>query len=591
MAVAFVLTLLVLALVNFVWEKIPHEIFAIFLIVALVAGRALHPEEAFLAFGNSSLVMIASVMILTAGIIHNGATAVISRRISDLAGGSERRAAALLLGVVNVISAFINNVAATAMFIPVAEGMAHRFRVNRGKYLIPIAFASMTGGMCTLIGTSTNVAVSGAMPHYGLKPMGMFELAPVGIVVALAGMVYLLLFAPRLLHLPPEEKEAIDAFGIRNFLFEVLVRPGARLSGTTLADTDLAALGLTVLAIHRGDARLVSPGGDEDVLSGDLLLVEGPVTSIPRVAAIKGLEVKSLASPHTVGTATDSVRMVEATVSYNSPFIGRTLKEINFRHRFELSVLALRRRGEPVIEKVGHVRLSPGDVLLIYGREAKFGNLAREGTMLLIEDGPTPRHDPARATRAMAIFGVAVFVSAFGWLDAPTAFLGGAALVLLAGCLTMDEATGYVSFKFLMLLAGMITLGLAMEKSGAADLVARWVIEVTPTHAPRFLLGAFFLVTVALTQPMNNAAAALVVLPIAVHAAGSLGVGARPFAIAVALGASCSFLTPFEPACLLVYSTGRYKFTDFFRVGVLLTLFAFAISVWVIPHLWPLTAR
>jgi di/tricarboxylate transporter len=588
MAILFVLALLVLALVNFAWELIPHEVFALLMISALVVTHVLTPAEAFGSFGNSSLVMIAAVMVLTGGVIHNGAAEVIGRRIATLAGQSERRSAGLLLAAVNGISAVINNVAATAMFIPVAEGIAHRFRVNRGKYLIPVAFASMTGGMCTLIGTSTNVAVAGVMPHYGLAPLGMFELAPVGIVVAITGLLYLLFLAPRFLRLPAEETEPIDAFGIRGFLFEVVVRPSSKLAGATLARTDLASLGLTVLAIVRGPARIVSPDGSEQILAGDLLLVEGEARSIPRVASVEGLEVKSLASPSSAGLSVEHVKMFEATVSYNSPFIGKTLKELNFRHRFGLSVLAVRRRGDPVIEKVGHIRLHAGDVLLIYGRAAMLDGLVREGTMLLIEDVPTPRHDTRRAIRAAAIFLGAVAVSALGWLDPPTAFLAGAALVLLTRCLAVEEAAGYVSFKFLILLAGMISLGVAMEQSGAAEMLARELIGVFPSHEPRLLFGVFFLVTVLLTQPLNNAAAALIVLPIAVHAAEALAVHPRPYAIAVAVAASCSFLTPFEPACLLVYSTGRYKFGDFFRVGSLLTMIAFGISLWLVPLLWPL---
>lgn len=587
MAIAVVFVLLAVAMANFVWEKIPHEVFAMLLIGALVASRVLTPEQAFQGFGNSSIVMIGAVMVLTGAVIHNGAAETIGRRIASVAGKSERRASTLLYLAVNSVSAFINNVAATAMFIPVAEGVAHRFGVNRGKYLIPVAFASMTGGMCTLIGTSTNVAVSGAMPHYGLAPMRLFELTPIGVPIAIVGTAYLLFVAPKLLALPAEGAP-IDVFGIRGFLFEVFVHPRAQLDGLSLAESGLDKLGVTVLAIVRGAERIEAPDAREPIRAGDLLLVEGETGAIPRVAGVKGLEVKSLASPQTVGLTSDKVRMVEATVSYNSPFIGRTLKQLNFRHRFDLSVLAIHRRGDPVIEKVGHVELRAGDVLLIYGREAMLAGLVRASTMLLIEDAPTPRSDPARAALAAAIFVGAILVSAVGWLDAPVAFLAGAGLVLLTRCISVDEAADYVSFRFLMLLAGMITLGIAMEKSGAAAAIAQAIVSLVPSKQPIVLLAVFFLVTVLLTQPLNNAAAALIVLPIAVQAASLLHVDARSYAMGVTIAASCSFLTPFEPACLLVYSTGRYRFGDFVRVGGFLTLICLALSLWVIPVLWPL---
>jgi di/tricarboxylate transporter len=589
--IALVLFLLVLAITNFAFEWLAIEIFSLLLIVVLVAAELLTPQQAFLGFANSAVLMIAGVMILTGGIIHNGAADVIARRIKQYAGTSERKTAALLLGVVNAVSSVINNVAATAMFIPVAEGMARQFRVNRGRYLLPIAFASMTGGMCTLIGTSTNVAASGAMEQHGLAPLGMFELAPVGVLVALAGMLYLLWAAPRILHLPPEA-ETVEAYGIKGFLYEVIVREGAPVVGKTIAQADLGQkLGLLVLAIVRGDQRIVSPSGIEEIRPGDLLLVEGEAATIPAVLGTKGLEVKSLPAVKRADLESDRVRMVEATISYNSPFIGRSLKQLNFRHRFDLSVLAIHRRGEVVVDKVGKIRLHAGDVLLIYGREEMFDRIGNEPTMLLMESVVLPQYNRRKALYATLIFAAAIAASALGWLDSPTAFLAGGALVMAFKCLSADEAGSYLNLRFLVMLAGMASLGLAMEKSGTAGFLASGLLDLLPWNNGLVLAGAFYLLTVALTQPLSNAAAALLVLPIGIHAAHDLALDPRPFAVAITLAASCSFITPFEPACLLVYSTGRYRFRDFIKVGMPLTLLAFVITLVLIPILWPFVPK
>lgn len=587
MSTAIVLVLLVLALINFAKEWMPIDVFSLLVISTLVVTGVLRPDEAFLGFANSSIVMIAGVMILTGALLHNGATYTIAKRIENLAGRSEGKAAAFLYALVNLVSSIINNVAATAMFIPVAEGMARRFQVNRGKYLMPVAFASMTGGMCTLIGTSTNVAVSGAMEQFGLPQLSLFELAPVGIAVSIAGIFYFLWVAPRILPLPPEAP-AIDAFGVREFLFEIVVKEGAPVAGRTLAESDLAArLGVAVLAIVRGDRRFEAPDGREILEEGDLLLVEGEAAIISSVAASEGLSVKSMQDPADPGLGKGEARIFEGTVSFNSVLIGRTLKQVEFRRRFNLSVLAIHRSGESVVDKVGRIRLAAGDVLLLYGREEMLQGLAAEPNMLILEEQVLRRHAGRKALRATVIFAAAILVSAFGWLDSPTAFLAGGALVLATKCLTVEEVKGYLNLRFLVMLAGMIALGMAMEKSGTAELLAGFVVDQIDPSRTLLLLAVFFLLTVVLTQPLNNAAAALLVLPIAISAAKSLGVDPRPFAVTTALAASVSFLTPFEPACLLVYGTGRYRFYDFVRVGAPLTLIAFVISMLVIPVFWP----
>ena len=581
-----VLLLLAASIANFAREWLPLEVFSLLVMVALIVGGILTPQQAFLGFANSAVVMIAGVMVLSGAVLHHGAADLIARSIARFAGRSERRNAALLLGAVTAISSFINNVAATAMFIPVAEGMARRYEVPRARYLMGVAFASMTGGMCTLIGTSTNVAVAGALEQLGLAPLLFFELTPIGLLIAFTGLLYLLWAAPRLLRSVPEQP-AVETYGLKPYLFEVVVPPDSPLSGKTLGQIDPGRrFGVTILAIEREGERLVSPGAEERVHPRDLLLVEGTAHTIPGIAATPGLDVKSLPAG-SAGLVSESAQLVEATVSYNSSFLGKTLQQLDFRRRFGVSVLAVHRREVVVVEKVGRIRLRAGDVLPVYGSKERLTRLGDESTMLLIEAVSLPRIHKAKSALATALFAAAILASAIGWLDAPSAFLAGGALVMGLKVLRTEEVARYLNFRFLVVIAGMAALSSAMEKSGAAAFLADGVVETLHVREPLLLAALFFWLTVFLTQPLSNAAAALLVLPIAVHAARSLGIEPRPLAIAVTIAASCSFITPFEPACLLVYSTGNYRFGDFVRVGLPLTAVAFLITLALLPVLWP----
>jgi di/tricarboxylate transporter len=583
--IAFVLTLVVLAIVVLANEWLAVEVFSILLMVLLAVTGVLTPRQAFQGFASSTVLMVAGISLLSGALVHNGAGDLIARRIQGLAGGSERRMAVLLLGAVNALSSFINNVAATAVFIPVAESVAGQFARSRKRYLMPVAFASMTGGMCTLIGTSTNVAVSGAMSDLGLRPLGMFELSPVGLSVGLVAGTYLLVVAPRLLE-APGRGTAIDEFRVREFLFELLVREEAPFAGRSLDEADLGrTLGIEVLAIVRGDERIDAPGGREEVLPGDLLLVKSDAERIASIRASRGLVVKSLPPAE---LESEGARLAEVTVSYNSPLLGKTLKEASFRRTYGLSVLAIHRREEPIADKVGKIPLRAGDVLLAYGPAHLFHGLGQEPTELLVERLVLPAPQFGRALRAGLVLGGAILVSALGWVEAPTAFLGGAGLAMALGYLSGKEAGGYLNVRFLVMLAAMASLGLAMEESGAAAFLAELVVRLTGGSSPWIAMGAFFGLTVLLTQPLSNAAAGLLVLPVAIHGAHGMGLDPRPFAVAVAIAASCSFLTPFEPACLLVYATGHYRFLDFLRVGGGLTLLAALVSLFLIPALWPL---
>ncbi len=588
MASAFVLLLFLLTLIVFATEWMAMEIYALLLIATLVVTGILDPVEAFAGFGSSAVIMIAGVMILSGSLLRNGAVEMLAEAPLAWRRASERRMAAALLGGVNLISAFINNVAATALFVPVAEGVAKRFGSDPARYLMPVAFASMTGGVCTVIGTSTNIAVAQALPDYGLEPLAMFELTPLGIVIGLVGAIYLLVAASTQLgsRTPAEMDPSSD---LKQFLFEIPVRTESALRGATLRDADLPGrYGVMVLAVLRGPERYETPGPDFEMEEGDLLLVRGSAERLARIQREQGIEGKSMPPSHRRRLIADRAAFVEATVSFTSALLGRTLREWGFRQRYGLSVVAIHRRGELLAERVGKIQLRPADVLLIYGDEDKIDALFRDGQDMLVESVVLTRFDGRRSLGSGVVFLIAVVCSALGLIDPPTAFLAGAALVVATGCLPAGELGAYVNLRFLVMIAGMVSLGTAMEESGAAAMLSGWLASAAGGGRPLGLLAIFFVATVALTQPLNNAAAALLLLPIAIHTATLAGLEPRPFVIIVTVAASCSFITPFEPANLLVYSKGHYRFLDFVRIGAGLTVLVGIVCLLLVPVLWPL---
>lgn len=581
---AFSIAAVVLALL--ISERLPPEVTALLAIVALVITGILEPAEAFASLGSPVIVMIGGVMLLTGALVHNGVPQLIVRAVRRLPRRGETGARTVLALAVSAVSAFINNVAATAMFIPVAEGLAGVFRGDRRAYLMPVAFASMAGGLCTLVGTSTNVAVAGRLPDLGLAPLGFFELTPVGLAVVAVATAYLVL-APRWLGWVREEDEEEGA-DLREFLFEVHILAGSPLADRTLAESEPARrLGLTVLAIRRGPETIQTPGPSETVLRGDLLLVKSRSERISQLREMPGFRVVSMPPRRDTPLFGDGPRLIEATVSWNSPLIGRTVEEIDFRHQFGVSVLAIHRRDTLLAERVAHIPLEAGDVLLVFGRREMTARLGEGGMRLLVSDVVAPGLErPGKAAWGMAIFLAAVVSVVTGVLDSATAFLAGGALVVAGDIVPRSQVPRYVNMRFLILIAGLLALSRGLETSGAAAALAELAIRTLGAD-PYRQLAAVFALTVLLTQPLNNAAAALLVLPLAVAAAATLGVDPRPYAMAVTVAASCSFLTPFEPACLLVYGTGHYRFRDFARLGAPLTLAVFAIVMLLVPRLWP----
>lgn len=614
-AIATVLVLLLVALVLFATEKIPIDIVTIMLVVGLVLTGTLTAAEAFAGFGNDIVITIAGLFVLTGGLVKTGVVDVIGRRLHRISGGDEFRLTALVMFTAAACASVMKNTTTTAMFVPVVLGLAERARVRPSKLLMPLAFGAILGGTCTLIGTSTNLAVSGALARLGdgpelaarleaspellarfgppqalFEPFSMFELTPVGIAIVVAGMVYMLLLGLRLL--PSRgggDASLVEQYQIREYVSEVIVLPESPLVGKTLAEANISeTLDLTVIGIIRGVQARTAPRAEETIQSGDLLLVQGRAEDILRVKREAGIEIRpdfELSPRH---LEAGDIELFEVMVLRGSDLNGRTLRGLNFRDRYDLTVLAINRHGVALLSKLSSVTLRFGDVLLVQGSKESVERLATEGNLLLLEEASERHGRAGKRVWAVAAFLIFIALSITKLVPLSVAILLGVLLLLATRAVRTQEIYALIDWRLIVLIAGMISFGTAMERSHADQFLADLIVRYFESYGATAVLAGFFALTVALTQPMSNQAAALVVLPIAVKTALLLGLNPRTFAVTVTYAASCSFLTPLEPACVLIYTPGRYRFFDFVRVGSILTLAVFVIVILLVPVFWPL---
>ena len=588
--IGILLALLLAALVLFSLERIPIEVVAILLVMALVLTNTLTPAEAFAGFGNDIVITIAGLFILTGGLARTGLIDLVGRRLHRTAGDSEFRIAALIMFAAALCAAVMKNTTTTAMFLPVVLGVARRRNIRPSKLLMPLAFGAILGGTCTLIGTSTNLAVSGALPRYGIQPFTMFELTSVGVVIVAVGMLYMLLIGLRLLPRRDSAESLTEQYHVRQYVTEVIVLDDSPLIGKSLAEARIGdELDLTVLGILRGEEQFrIAPHPHEQIHAGDLLLVQGRVEDILRVKAEAGIEIRPDFKLSDSDLESKGAELFEVMVPRGSDFIGRTLKALRVQKRHQVIVLAINRHGVNLLSKISRVRLRFGDVLLLQGTREQVEALAADAQLLLLEEVSERQARPEKQRWALLAFGVFLFFSLTHLVALPIAVLFGVMILLASRSLRMTEVYEIIDWRLLILIACMISFGVAMEKTGADQYLADFIVRGTGQYGPIAVLAGFFAMTVALTQPMSNQAAALVMLPIAVKTALVLGLNPRTFAITVTYAASCSFLTPLEPACVLVYTPGRYRFVDFLKVGSILTVAVFAIVIWLVPVFWPL---
>ena len=566
-------------------NRYPADIVLLGALGILILSGILPPEEALGGFAMPGLVTIALLYIVVGALQETGAVAWFARYMLGKSQNYSVLLARLILPAAT-ISAFINNSPVVAIFTKVVQDKCKRSTFKISRFLLPLSYASILGGTCTLIGTSTNLVVDSLMRKSGFMGFSLFELASVGVPITIVGVSYLLIFGKFILK---DKAGAIEQFSdVREYLLEVLVKPDCELSGQTIEEAGLRHLpGLFLIEIDRNGELFPVVSPETVIHPGDRMVFAGAVDSVVELRKIRGLVVAD-DQVFKLESNQHERRLFEAVISAGSPVNGQSIRDARFRHRYNAVVLSVARNGLRLKEKVGDIRLQPGDTLLLEAQKGFLFKYRNSRDFLLIsklENSDTLRHE--KAPWALAIMAVMLVLIVTGVMSILQAALLAVALMLLSGCLNIEVARRSVDYHILLVIAGAFGLGAAVQKVGLAHIIAQQALLVSGGK-PFLMLVLVYLTTVVLTELVTNNAAAIIMFSIAVNGAESLGVSVMPFAVAVMIAASASFITPIGyQTNLMVYGPGGYQYSDYLKLGLPLSILVAMVSLWLIPLYWP----
>jgi di/tricarboxylate transporter len=590
-----VLSILVGAVILFVSEKLRVDVVAMLVLAALALTGLVSIEEAFSGFSSPAVITVWAVFIVSGGLTRSGVADMIARLVVHLAGKNPVRLTVLIMVGVGVMSAFMNNIGAVAILLPAVVSVARATNIPPSKLLIPLAWGSLLGGNMTMIGTPPNILASSILETYGgVEPFKFFDFTPMGIAVLSAGILYMILIGRRLLPERTSGGDLTESYPIQEYLTEVQVLENSPLVGKTVKEADLDnRYGLNVIHIHMccQDSETASPTSEHRLESGDELHIEANAEAI--LAAAQDLKLQLVPDrpiqPWEEEPSRSAFELAEIVLAPNSELSGRTFKQINFRSLFGLSILAVHHHGRTFFARLGDVPLDFGDSLLVQGPIEKINQLRYNRNFLILDMPSLKTRRREKAPLAIAILlGVLVVVST-GLLHVSIAMFIGALLMVLGGVLKMDEAYQAIEWKAVFLIAGMLPLGLAMETTGTARLLAEQIIKLVGGWGPIAVMMGIFVLTGLLTEVMSNAAATVLAVPIAIDAALSLGANPHSFVMAIVIAASTSFLMPIgHQVNVLVFGPGGYQFFDYTKVGVWLNLLLLVLTALLLPVIWPL---
>ena len=572
----------------FVSDRISADLVAMLMLAALLLFKFITPEEAVSGFSNSATITIGAMFILSAGLIHTGVVdflgVIAEKRISKTNIGLML----FILVIAGGASAFINNTAVVAVFLPVIIKISKERGISPSKFLIPLSYAAILGGSMTLIGSSTNILVSSIAKDNGLAEFKMFEFTNVGIVLFVVGGLYLIAFAFRLLPDRAGTGDLTKNYRMHRYLAEVTVTENSGMIGKSLTEKKIAeTYDINVLEIIRGDEKIWRQLGSTPIRSGDILLMRGSVQNIIKFSERENLQTLGEAELGDEDLQGEDVILADAIIAPNSKLIGYTVKEINFRQRYGAFVLAVQSHGRTIRDKIGRIPLHFGDSLLIQGSSNSLRNLQNNRDFLVMEELKLEKFRTDRALVALGIIALVVISAALEIFPIMVAAIFGAVAMVITGCINIKEAYSNIDWMVIFLLAGMIPMGIALEKSGLAALAAGGLLDLLGGSSPVFILSALYIGTVLLSSILSNNATAIVLAPIAISMAAALGVNPKPFLMAIMFGASTSLITPIGyQTNTLVYGPGRYKFFDYFKVGLPLNLIAWVLITLLVPYFW-----
>lgn len=556
----------------------------------LIVTGAVTPQQGISGFAHEATITVALMLVLAAGLLRTGAIDVLAGWTARLAGSSETRLLLLTVLFVLPLSAVVNNTAAVAVLMPMVIGLARKIETAPSRLLMPLSFAGQLGGTLTLIGTSTNLLVAGLALELGVERISLFDITPPALIVCAVGVAYILTVGRWLLPHRETDADLLSSYELHDYLSMLRVLPASGLIGRSLSEARFGqSHGLQVVRIQRDEGSDVAvPRGSTIVRAGDVLVVEGKIADIAKVQRDEGLELVQAELAFGSMADAEDVRLAEVLVPQRANEVRRTVRELALRARFGVSAMGVRRHGVALQEPVGELRLEPGDMLLVQGTPEALNRLHHESDLALLGavDLPAMRHRKMKI--ALPIVAGVVLLPAFGVTTIVVSALVGVVAMFLTRCITPDEAYNEIDWMVIVLLGAILPLGVAMHESGGAAYLAHLLLEPARPLGPYGILAMFMLTTTALTAVISNAAAAVVLAPVAVAVATTLGVSPMPFVIAVMIGASNSFLSPVGyQTNTMIYGPGGYRFSDYVKVGAPLSVLVVIVATLVIPIFFP----
>jgi di/tricarboxylate transporter len=587
--ISLVLGIILVAVVLFATEKLRVDIIALLVLLTVALTGLVSPEEAFSGFASPAVITVWAVYIVSGGLFKTGVADVLGERIIRLAGNSEPRLIAVIMLASGTMSAFMNNIGAAAVLLPAVVGVSRQAKVPLSRLLIPLSFASLMGGNMTLIGTPPNILATSILAERGFESFEFFDFTPMGAIVFAAGILYMVLVGRHLLPVRPTAEEQ-QTQQLREYISEVRVPPESPLVGKTLADSRLGSdFDLSVLAILREGQLLTALNRDTHLYADDLLFMESEAGTLLKASEELGLAIEAEPELALEQLGSDDFHLVEATLAPRSSIAGRTLRGMRFRDRYGFTALAIWRQGEVITQRLIDVRLRFGDALLLKGPRYRLPSLQESNDFLVLEPVMMELRRRNKAWMAVGAMALVLLLVTFFKLHISTALVIGSVVMVLAGCLTMDEAYQSIEWRSVFLIAGMLPLGLAMENTGTARFLADQIIRLLGNLGPLAVMAGIYVLAGLITEPMSNAAATVLMVPIAIDVALELGASPHAFVLATVIGASTSFLTPVgHQANVLVFGPGGYRFLDYTRVGWLLNIVILVVTLIFLPILWPL---
>ena len=580
--------MLLLTVILFVTDRVRTDIVGLMIVVVLGALGILEPKTLLLGFSNEALVTIAAMFVLSAALMRSGLVRALGGKLAEFSRGSPVRFMVMALSAVCFMSAFINNTPVVVVFIPAVLTVCARLGASPSKFLMPISFASMLGGSCTLIGTSSNILIASYAAGIDFE-VGMFEFTGVGVVIVLVGMSYLLLFSWRLLPNHTTIASTLSADEAKEYITQVSLGPDSDLIGKNLAETPLASAGIKVAELIRGD-RVQRLEAEMPLIEGDVLLIRGELNKILELDRQHSISVTPDLQEDGSEVKRVEMTLFELMVAPESPLIGQSCRQLGLRQRFDVSVFALQRRGRHHQREIADLELKMGDILLVRGSSEALENLRRKNEFILLEGVHDEVIEPHKAPLALGTILLVVLLAATGLAPISVLALGGAAFLVISGVLTARDAYSSIDWSVLVLIAGMIALGTAMDQTGALEIAAEQLYMVTGGWGPNATLWVFYFMAAVLSLLILNKPAAVLCAPLGIELADKLGCNPEPLIMAVAFAASTAMATPMGyQTNLLVYGPGGYNYRDFVFFGLPLNILVGVVACLLIPIIWPLT--